>query len=68
MVKFIKLPIKGNKVKVYLNDDIHVLYGVVKRVEKYINREVVILEKSKNEFTLSECDFCLPENSVFFEN
>jgi len=64
---FIKKPKAGNKVKVYYRMQ-EPKYGIVIRVDKLSSgREVAILQISKEEFELHDCDFCLDSGKIDFE-
>lgn len=69
--KFIKTPIQGDIVKVYLNKN-DFTFGIVIRVENGIDqesgkiREIVILKNADHDFTLNETDYFLPKSKVGF--
>ena len=81
IVKFQKQPEKGNKVKIY-HDDNSVSFGYIEEVVietalkldyKTLKKEPYLLEKvtvirTNERFSLKECDYCLEINRVIFIN
>jgi len=66
--RFIKTPIEGDKVKVYMPNSAQPKYGIVKRIDIINNSEIAILDKLKTALQLHECDFCLDERKIIFED
>ena len=77
--RFLKKPQYLDCVKVYKDTDGRrgISYGTVLNIEISTDwdeasekavREIVVLKKSDVTFELSQCDFCLPDHKVRFED
>lgn len=66
--RFIKTPKEGDTVKVYMTSGVAPKYGVVKRIYIINKREIAILSKLNKTLDLYECDFCLDERKIIFED